>query len=91
MDIFGSERTVYPLRFIGRIFIILVLVFLLKGILFPEPQAYIALPEARSWVKQVEWQAYEIQRAAQDLPDSIEVVLRRLFRDVKPQIEAKSV
>lgn len=79
------------MRFIGRIFIILVLVFLLKGILFPEPQAYISLPEAKSWVKQVEWQAYEIQRAAQDLPASLEVVLRRLFRDIKPQIEAKTV
>lgn len=79
------------MRFIGRIFIILVLAFLLKGILFPEPEAYISLPAPRSWVKQVEWQAYEIQRAAQDLPASIEVVLRRLFRDIKPQIEAKTV
>lgn len=91
MDIFEFERAVYPLRFIVRVLIIFALAFFLKGILFPEPQAYISLPEARSWVKQVEWQAYEIQRAAQDLPASIEVVLRRLFRDIKPQIEAKTV
>lgn len=91
MDISCSERTVYPLRFLWRIFVILILVFLLKGVLVPEPQAFIALPGARSWVQQVEWQANQIQKAAQDLPTSIEVVIRRLFRDVRPNIEAKSV
>lgn len=91
MDIFCSERTVYPLRFIWRIFVVLVLAFLLKGVLVPEPQAYIASPGARSWVQQVQWQANQIQKAAQDLPTSIEVVIRRLFSDVRPHIEAKSV
>lgn len=79
------------MRFIWRIFVILILAFLLKGVLFPEPQAYITSPGPRSWVEQVEWQANQIQKAAQDLPTSIEVVIRRLFRDVKPHIEAKSV
>ena len=91
MDIFCSERTVYPLRFLWRILVVLILVYLLKGVLISEPQAYIALPETRSWAQQIEWQANQIQKAAQDLPASIEVVIRRLFRDVKPHIEAKSV
>jgi hypothetical protein len=71
--------------------VLIILAILLKGALVPETNAYIVWPEAKPWVQRVEWEVLQIQKAAQDLPASIEVVIRRLFRDVKPQIEAKSV
>ena len=71
---------------------IVILAFLLKEAFTSEPpQAYIAWPDKKVWVQRIEWEVKQIQRAAQDLPASIEVVIRRLFRDVKPHVEAKSV
>ncbi|MEL1135834.1 hypothetical protein AAC978_11675 [Desulfitobacterium sp. THU1] len=92
MDTPAKERKVYPLRYIWRVFVILVMVFLAKGI-FEEkqPQAYISHPQVQVLMDEIEWRASQIQKAAQDLPGSIEVMLRRIFTDGKPAIEAKSV
>jgi hypothetical protein len=79
------------LRFLWRIFMLVALIFLLKGVFNSEPQAYILWPEEKLWIQRVGWEFQNIQRAAQDLPASLEVVIRRLFRDIKPQVEAKSV
>ena len=71
---------------------ILIFALLLKEAFTSEPhQAYIAWSDEKIWVQRIEWEVKKLQRAAQDLPASIEVVIRRLFRDVKPQVEAKSV
>lgn len=81
----------YPLRFLWRALVIILLVIFIKGASSSEPSAYINSPESRTWVRRVEWEVHRIQRAAQDLPASIEVVIRRLMKDIKPHLEAKSV
>ncbi|AGA69564.1 hypothetical protein Desdi_2123 [Desulfitobacterium dichloroeliminans LMG P-21439] len=92
MDISAQERKVYPLRYIWRVFIILVMLFLVKGIFQEEqPQAYISNPQVKVLMDEIEWRASQLQKAAQDLPGSIEVMLRRIFNDGMPAIEAKSV
>ena len=79
------------MRFIGKILVLLIAIYLVKGFIISESPVYITSPEAKSWVERIEWEATKIQRAAQDLPASIEMTLRRLLQDSKPLTEAKSV
>lgn len=79
------------MRFIWRIFIIFVLAILVKSAFSKETSAYISSPEVKPWIQRVEWTIQDLQNAAQDLPASIEITIRRIFNDVKPQIEAKLI
>lgn len=68
------------------------MIFLVKGFFESEqPQAYIRSPQTQILLKEMEWRATQIKKSAQDLPGSIEVMLRRMFSDEKPTTEAKSV
>lgn len=79
------------MRFVWRIFIIFVLAIFVKSAFFEETSAYISSPEVKPWIQRVEWKIQDLQNAAQDLPASIEITIRRIFNDVKPQIEAKLI
>lgn len=79
------------MRLIWRILVIVIAIYIVKGFIAPEPQVFISSPEAKLWVERLEWEATKIQKAAQDLPASIEMTLRRLLQDSKPLTEAKSV
>lgn len=92
MDISSWEGMVYPLRFLWRVLVILMMFFLVKGFFEAEqPQAYIHSPQTQIILEEMEWRATQIKKAAQDLPGSLEVMLRRIFSNGKPATEAKSV
>jgi len=83
---------VYPLRLLSRILLILALLYLGTLLFEPQqPQVYISAPRIQTFLEEVESRTAKIKQAAQDLPGSIEVILRRIFYDGKPSAEAKSV
>ncbi len=80
------------MRFLVRIILILAILLMAKGLFEPsQPQAYISSPMAIELVEKIEWRASQIQRAARDLPATIEIMLKRVFSENKPTTEAKSV
>ena len=79
------------MRFLFRFLIFICLILALKGLVHTEPVSYISLPEREAIISRVEWEVQRIQKVAQDLPASIEIVLRRLFGNSQPITEAKSV
>lgn len=83
---------VYPLRLLRNILLIFILLLLGKGLLdSDQPQAYISSPRTQAIINEIQWRTVEIKHAAQDLPGSIEVILRQIFSDGLPTSEAKSV
>lgn len=75
-----------------RIFVMLVFLLLMKNVfLNTQPQAYIVWPEKQYWIERVKFQVEQFQRDAQDLPASVEIQLRRFWKDVKPVNNAKPV
>lgn len=64
---------------------------LVKNITAPQTQAYIVWPENSGWVERVKGQMDRLQKNAQDLPANVEMELKRLWKDVKPQNKAELV
>ncbi|AFM00843.1 hypothetical protein [Desulfitobacterium sp. PCE1] len=80
------------MRWLKRILVILIVLLVAKGLFTPEqPQAYISSPRTQLLLEEIEWRSVQIKQAAQDLPGSIEVLLRKFFSDGKPGSQAKSV
>lgn len=79
------------LKFLWRIFVVFVFLFLLKSAFNSQTEAYITWPEKQNWVERVKYQVQRIQQDAQDLPANVEIELKRLWKDVKPKNDAKLV
>ncbi|WP_425802125.1 hypothetical protein [Desulfitobacterium sp. Sab5] len=78
-------------KFLWRIFVVLVFLFLIKTTFSSQTEAYITWPEKQNWVERVKYQVDRIQQDAQDLPANVEIELKRLWKDVKPKNDAKLV
>ncbi len=78
------------MRFLWRFLILVLLIFLLKNLSAPQPQAFIAWPE-ENFIQKIKWEVQRLQQSAQDLPASIEVQIRKLLRDFKPDGNGKQV
>lgn len=79
------------MRWLWRIFILILLLSFVKSVVAPQPQAFIAWPEKNNLVQKIKWDWRQWRRGVQDLPASIEVEIHRLWQDFQPNGESTSV
>ncbi|MDR3540070.1 MAG: hypothetical protein P4L69_03745 [Desulfosporosinus sp.] len=72
------------MRWLWRLVTLLVLLGFLKTLMVPQPKAFIAWPESSNWTQKIQGEMKQLQRLSQDLPASIEVEVRRLWKDFRP-------
>ncbi|CAA7601152.1 Hypothetical protein DEACI_1805 [Acididesulfobacillus acetoxydans] len=79
------------MRWLWRIFVLFLLLSFVKSVVAPQPQAFIAWPEQSNLVRKIQWDWRQWRRGLQDLPASIEVEIRRLRQDFRPDGNGTSV
>lgn len=80
------------MRWIWRLLTLVVLVVVIRVLFAPQqPQAFIAWSQGEPWVQKMTWELQHWQRIAQDLPTSLEVEIRRLWREFKATGDGRSV
>ena len=79
------------MRWLWRLFTILVLLAFLRTLIVPQPKAFIAWPEEKNWALKLQGEIKQLQKFTQDLPASIEVEVRRLWNDFQPSGDGKQV
>ena len=68
------------MRWLWRIIIVLVIVFLVKNNISSLQKVFINWQNNNHWQGQILWQIKSIQKGAQNLPDSIEEEFKKLFK-----------
>lgn len=63
----------------------------LRTFLDPQPKVFIAWPEGQNWPQKIQGEMRQLQKFTQDLPASIEVEVRRLWKDFQPSGNGKEV
>lgn len=79
------------MRWLWRLVILSVVLLLVRAYLVPHPKAFISFPEGDNWGQKLQGEMKQWQKLSQDLPASIEVEVRRLWNDFRPNGEAKEV
>ena len=79
------------MRWLWRLFIVFVFLLLVQNVFVPQPKAFISLPEGENWARKLQGEMRQWQKLSQDLPASIEVEVRRLWKDFQPNGEGKEV
>ena len=79
------------MRWLWRLFTILVLLAFLRTLIVPQPKAFIAWPEEKNWALKIQGEIKQLQKFTQDLPASIEVEVRRLWNNFRPSGDGKEV
>jgi hypothetical protein len=79
------------MRWLWRLFTILVLLAFLRTLIVPQPKAFIAWPEEKNWALKLQGEIKQFQKFTQDLPASIEVEVRRIWNDFRPSWDGKKV
>jgi len=79
------------MRWLWRLFTIIVFLGLVRTLLIPQPKAFIVWPREHNWVQTIQGELRQWQRLSQDIPASIEVEVRRLWKDFQPSGDGKEV
>jgi len=79
------------MRWLWRLLTLFVILGFLRTLITPSPRAFIAWPEKSNWVQKIQGEMKQLQRLTQDLPTSIEVEVRRLWKDFRPNGDGKEV
>lgn len=79
------------MRWLWRLFVIFVFVFLLKSTFAQQPQAFISWPASTNFGQKLQWELDKFQRLVQDLPASLEVEIHQLWQGAKPKGDSRSV
>lgn len=79
------------MRWLWRLLILFVFLVMVRTLLYPQPKAFITLPEEQNWGLKIQGEMKQLQKLSQDLPASIEVEVRRLWKDFLPNGEGKKV
>lgn len=79
------------MRWLWRLLTLAVLLGLVQTLFFSQPKAFIALPIGQSWGQKIKGELRQWQRLSQDLPASIEVEVRRFWKDFQPNGNGKEV
>lgn len=79
------------MRWLWRIAVLLLLITLVRGLMPAKPQAFIIWPEQNAWVQKLNSEVRRFQAELQDLPASIEVEIRRFWRDVQTGATGREV
>ncbi|MDQ7096012.1 hypothetical protein REC12_20665 [Desulfosporosinus sp. PR] len=69
------------MRWLWRVLLLGMFLYIIKTLALPEPKTFIAWPEGQSWVEKINFEVKHWQRMSQDLPASLEVEVRQLFKD----------
>lgn len=72
------------MRWLWRLVILLILAGIWRNLSVPQPKAFIVWPERSNWVRKIQSEMKQLQQLAQDLPTSIEVEVRRLWKGFQP-------
>ncbi|KJR47856.1 hypothetical protein UF75_1712 [Desulfosporosinus sp. I2] len=79
------------MHWLWRLFILSVFLVLIRMLFVPQPKVFISLPEEQNWGQIIQGEMRQWQKLSQDLPASIEVEVRRLWKDFKPNGQGKEV
>jgi len=79
------------MRWLWRLLTLIVLLGFLRTLIVPQPKAFISWPERSNWVPKIQGEMKQLQRLTQDLPASLEVEVRRLWKDFRPDGDDKEV
>jgi len=79
------------MRWFWRLLTLVVFLGLVQTLFVPQPKAFIAWPEEQNWVRKIQGELRQWQRLSQDLPASIEVEVRQLWKDFQPNGDGKEV
>ncbi|ODA41261.1 hypothetical protein [Desulfosporosinus sp. BG] len=79
------------MRWLWRFLTLFVLLGFLRSLVVSQPKAFIAWPERPNWGEKIQGEMKQLQKLTQDLPASIEVEVRRLWKDFRPNGDAQEV
>lgn len=79
------------MRWFWRLLTLFLILGFLRTLIVPQPKAFIAWPEGPNWVQKIQGEMKQLQKLTQDLPASIEVEVRRLWKDFRPTGDGKEV
>ena len=79
------------MRWLWRLMTLFIFLGFLRTFLVPQPKIFIAWPEGQSWSQKIQVEMKQLQKITQDLPASIEVEVRRLWKDFQPNGDSKEV
>lgn len=79
------------MRWFWRLITLVIFFGLIKTLFVPQSKTFIAWPEEQNWVEMIQGELRQWQRLSQDLPASIEVEVRRLWKNYQPNGNGKEV
>lgn len=79
------------MRWLWRLLTLFVLLGFLRTLIVPQPKAFIAWSERSNWAQKIQGEMKQLQKLTQDLPASIEVEVRRLWKEFRPNGDAQEV
>ncbi|MDR3602750.1 MAG: hypothetical protein P4L49_20120 [Desulfosporosinus sp.] len=79
------------MRWLWRLMTLLLLLGFLRSLIVPQPKAFIDWPERPNWERKIQVEMKQLQKLTQDLPTSIEVEVRRFWKDFQPNGDGKEV
>lgn len=71
------------MRWVWRVLFLFLLAYFLKSVAFAQPTEFISWPQGQNWNQRISYEIKQWQSFSQDLPESLEVEIRQLFRDFK--------
>jgi hypothetical protein len=79
------------MRWFWRLLTLFIFLGLLRTVVTSQPKAFIAWQESLNWSQIIQTEMRELQSFTQDLPASIEVEVRRLWKDFQSNGDGKEV
>lgn len=79
------------MRWLWRLLTLFILLGFLRTLIVPQPKSFIVWPERANWGQTIQEGMKQLQKLSQDLPASIEVEVRRLWKDFQPNGNGKEV
>lgn len=79
------------MRWLWRLLTILLILGLVRTFFIPQSKVFITWQEEQGWVETIKLELRQWQKISQDLPASIEVEVRRLWKDFQPNGNGKEV
>ena len=79
------------MRWLWRLLTLIVFLGLIRKVFVPQPKAFIAWPEGHTWEQKLQGEMKQWQKLSQDIPASLEVEVRRLWKDFRPNGDGQEV
>ncbi|HEY8910500.1 MAG TPA: hypothetical protein VIM51_09500 [Desulfosporosinus sp.] len=79
------------MRWLWRLLTLFVFLGLVRTLFIPQTKTFIAWPEGQNWAQKIQGEMKQWQKVTQDLPASIEVEVRRLWKDFQQNGDGKEV